>query len=699
MRKHRRTTSILRKVMPGIFGIAKVRSVRISSSRKEKVSFPRLKSYLWLSLLGTALFWALCGYFLEIQFLPSVKREAEQDVLSALRSFRHAIINKATANQDIAKGLAENTTTLNFTVLDHFVRTVEKQAPGVVVSLFKTPSLIIYTSKTERLLERRFSIDKWQKLIQALSNGVALEKNKLHIWGSAPLAVGNDKGILEVSDSLDLFVLNRWSANKAIEVRLIKENKTILSSRGELTSKPFALSIKEPMLLAPVNSGILCEVGIPSFLRWGLARLLLPAGFGKLILWFLLFAFVTGWKQITGAKVLNNNISKTADNEEVKYLRSIYMDFSNSLRKKNIEIQEAKEKVDTILRSVPDGVFTTDGMGKIILWNAGAENITGWSQEEVLDRPYHKILRLCYKENGEYCDVVGEPSPDIQDLYIVTKQGNYLPSQLVASIVAAPDGSMRETVRVLRDMTRQKEIDRFKDDFIAMVTHDLKSPLSSILGYANLLLNPKANVHEEARIKYTNAIIRACKGLAFFLNNLLDSAKLEAGVMTFHMEHFPLKDVLMEVWELFSPIADDKGIKLSFDSPFDCHLFGDREKIKQVLVNLLANAMKFTSQGGNVTLKIKVGDTRIELQLCDNGRGIPEEELPRLFQKFMQVKGEKVGTGLGLFIVRNIVEGHRGEIWVESKIGEGTTFYVSLIRGDKLKSAGFTEETRYRKFS
>lgn len=419
---------------------------------------------------------------------------------------------------------------------------------------------------------------------------------------------------------------------------------------------------------------------------------------GKILFWTVVFWGILNFKS-RKKEIIKPGKTSDIDKEELKYLRSVYLDFSNSLRKKNVEIEEAKEQIDAVLRSVPDGVFTTDAIGHILLWNKGAEKITGWTSEEVLGRPYQNILRLTYKENSSFIDVVGESSSELKDLYSTTKIGTHIPVEFVSSPVYSCEGNIREIVRVLRDVTRQKEIDRFKDDFIAMVTHDLRSPLSSILGYANLLLNPKANVKEETRFKYTTAIIRVCKGLSFFLNNLLDSARLEVGVMTFHMEHFLINDILTEVWELFHPLSQEKGVLLTFDNVKGCYIFGDREKIKQVLVNLLANAMKFTPPGGKIELKVKQGETRVELLLRDTGRGIPEEELPKLFQKFMQVKGERVGTGLGLFIVRNIIKGHRGEIWVESKFGEGTSFHILFSRGDRLKSSGFTEEIRQMKFS
>ena len=486
---------------------------------------------------------------------------------------------------------------------------------------------------------------------------------------------------------------DRYNKNASAAIPILKNAKS-WHKWCNLFFTAFLLALTAYIIELNLFHSVLVERGLSNLI------LQLPGydSIGKILFWTVIFWGILNFK-ISKKEVVKPNKTSDIDEEELKYLRSVYLDFSNSLRKKNSEIEEVNEQLKTVLRSVPDGVFTTDVMGHILLWNKGAEKITGWTAEEVLGRPYQSILCLACKENSSFTDVVGEPLSDLKDLYITTKNRTHIPVEFVSSPVYSFEGEVREIVRVLRDITRQKEIDRFKDDFIAMVTHDLRSPLSSILGYANLLLNPKANAKEETRFKYTTAIIRACKGLSFFLNNLLDSARLEAGVMTFHMEHFLINDILTEVWELFHPLSQEKGVLLTFDNVKDSYIFGDREKIKQVLVNLLANAMKFTSPGGEIELKVKQGETRVELLLRDTGRGIPEDEQPRLFQKFMQVKGERVGTGLGLFIVRNIIEGHCGEIWVESKLGEGTAFHILLSRGDRLKSSGFTEETRHRKFS
>lgn len=669
----------------------------------------KILKYLWLIIV--AFLGAFAGYFLEIKFLPFAQQEADQEIKTALQGLVNSITSISITDEKIANKLAESQQiqesikNLNFSYLDYFVKHVEQIAPETIIRLYNNPRELLYASQPSELFERYFSSNNWKELTTNSTKALLISKDSLRIWGSSPYKI-NDKsiGLMEVSQPIKGLMLKQWKNNERIHFRIGYEDKVLLSTAQD---KLFSLGIKQKIFIAkaPFSVPIWCEAGVPSIFIWGLQRIFMPYVMLKILLWAGLLSLPIIWKKPNHEtkEHLHVNIDKNKENEneneEMNYLRLLYSDFSNSLRKKNIEIQEAKEQVDAILRSVPDGVFTIDKMGMILIWNKGAENLTGWLQKEVLERPYQKILGLCYKEGTDFYDVVGEPPVDSKNIYLTAKNGEHVPIELTSLPVTPDDGNIKEIVMVVKDITRQKEIDRFKDDFIAMVTHDLRSPLSSILGYANLLLNPKANASLENRFKYTNAIIRACKGLSFFINNLLDSAKLEAGVMTFHMEHFNFNDSLIELKELFYPIAKDKGINFYFNAPNNVFLFGDREKIKQMLVNLLANAMKFTPPGGMIGIDTGLRDTRVEIKISDTGRGIPKEELPKLFQKFMQVKGEKVGTGLGLFIVRNIIDGHKGNITVESKIGEGTVFYISLPKGDSIRSAGFLSETRYRQFS
>ena len=243
-----------------------------------------------------------------------------------------------------------------------------------------------------------------------------------------------------------------------------------------------------------------------------------------------------------------------------------------------------------------------------------------------------------------------------------------------------------------------KELDEMKKDFVSSVTHELRSPLGAIETYINLLLdkNPEYEKENFLRIKKNVARLRN------FINDLLDAAKIEKGKMEILPSTFDLTTAIRDMIDLFKLQAQEKKISLDFFPESDIiKVNGDEDRIKQVITNLVSNALKFTPEGGKITVKAEDGRRKIEdgiekkssilnlkssivVSISDTGIGIPPDAVDRIFQKFEQVKGtrEKIkgpkGTGLGLSIAKGIVELHGGKIWVESELNKGTTFLFTL---------------------
>jgi signal transduction histidine kinase len=231
-----------------------------------------------------------------------------------------------------------------------------------------------------------------------------------------------------------------------------------------------------------------------------------------------------------------------------------------------------------------------------------------------------------------------------------------------------------------------KKIDEMKDSFLSMVSHDLRTPMTSIQGYASLL-KEKSDLGKERRIKYLGVIVKESVRLTRLIDDLLDLQRFEAGRMNLNMEDFDLIDALEESAGAFQGAVFTKNITLKKDLPGGQIIINaDRDRMLQVLANLLSNAIKFTPEQGTITLsaeRVSVNEKPgVKVSVADTGPGIPEDQQTTLFEKFRQVKdgtiSKEKGSGLGLALVREIIEHHQGKVGVESRSGDGSIFYFTL---------------------
>jgi len=232
-----------------------------------------------------------------------------------------------------------------------------------------------------------------------------------------------------------------------------------------------------------------------------------------------------------------------------------------------------------------------------------------------------------------------------------------------------------------------KELDQMKDDFVSSVSHELRSPLTSIKGYVDFVLRGKAGPLNKKLIEYLTIVKNNTSRLGMFINDILDLAKIEAKRFELGKEALELPPLIEEMVTFFRPQAEESKVQLKVVVSTNVSLVSaDPDKLRQVFTNLLSNAFKFTPEGGKVTIETKNSESGnfVEIAIKDTGVGIAKEDLQKVFGKFQQVKssGGKVkrvkGTGLGLAIVRGIVEAHGGRIWVESEPNKGSNFIFTL---------------------
>lgn len=236
---------------------------------------------------------------------------------------------------------------------------------------------------------------------------------------------------------------------------------------------------------------------------------------------------------------------------------------------------------------------------------------------------------------------------------------------------------------MLRQPPDPVELARRKDELSAAIAHDLRSPLAAVKGAIDLLSTGAAGELNEEQRRYLDIAERAARHILDLVNDLLQSSLIDAGLARVEAAPFPLAPALEETVTTYGFLAREKGIALEVDLPPELVVVGDREKVDQIVANLVTNAIKFTDAGGRIHLAARAGaGGRVEIGVSDTGVGIPPGRLDSLFDKFSRshsrgTRGER-GTGLGLYICRQLVELHGGRLDVESKLGEGTTFRFTL---------------------
>jgi two-component system, OmpR family, phosphate regulon sensor histidine kinase PhoR len=337
-----------------------------------------------------------------------------------------------------------------------------------------------------------------------------------------------------------------------------------------------------------------------------------------------------------------------------------------------LNVEVSRRQLEAILNSSPDPVLVTDPRNRLLLANAAAEQALGTKLGKSEGQPTQRLIQQ--KPLLNLLSAAGEK----QSVEVLLPDGRtYLAT---ASSVLA-DGHRVGRVCILRDVTHFKELDTLKSEFVSTVSHDLRSPLTLMRGYATML--DMVGALNEQQQSYVSKIITGVENMARLVNDLLDLGRIELGV-DLQLEPVSVLDVLEKVTSTLQMQASQKEIDLSLELPKDLpnHIDADPALFHQAVYNLVENAIKYTSEGGQVFVRVhnQVNDLVFEIQ--DTGIGIAPEDMARLFEKFYRGKAReartRAGTGLGLAIVRSIAERHGGRVWVESEEGKGSTFYLQI---------------------
>lgn len=359
-------------------------------------------------------------------------------------------------------------------------------------------------------------------------------------------------------------------------------------------------------------------------------------------------------------------------NDEIGELSSTLNYMAGKLDETVYLLSSEKEKIASILRSMADGVISVDLNMKIKITNPQAERyLFFWQYEEDdLPEPLYELFRDSIQRNEEVA----------KDIEI---KGTYL--AVVVSPLNDRDG-ISGAVAVFRDVTNERKLDKLRSDFVANISHELRTPIAMLQGYSEAILDGIAATEEEQR-ELVKIIFDESVRMSKLVNELLDLARIEAGHLQLVPAKISLNQLLDKIGRKFNGLTRERRIQLTVDKlQGDDTVFLDQDRMEQVLTNLIDNAIRHTPDHGEIRVTPSKKEKILQIEVSDTGSGIDPEDIPYLFERFY--KGDKArtrgrsGTGLGLSIVKNIVEAHKGHIYVESRLGEGTSFKIQIPQSD-----------------
>lgn len=357
--------------------------------------------------------------------------------------------------------------------------------------------------------------------------------------------------------------------------------------------------------------------------------------------------------------------------------------------------QEQKLGYEAVIDNIGEGLVVIDNEGKITTFNKAAELLLGWSEKDALGKNLSEVIKIDYESDIK---LSSESTGNRSTLHFIRKDQTKFPASITTSSYIQGE-KILGTITLFRDLTAERNIDTMKNEFISLASHQLRTPLAAIKWYSKMLLSGDAGKLLPEQTQYVDSIYSSTEHMIALVNSLLNITRIESGRIMVEPTPTDIKNLVTEV------INEVKIRYMDKKQTFTVHLDDaipainlDPRLIRQVYVNLLTNAAKYTPEKGEIVIRVSKNEKDVVSEIRDNGFGIPESEKDKVFGKFYRgknmINGDNKGTGLGLYLAKAIVELSHGKIWYESKEGKGTTFWLSIpLAGTPAKTGVLTIET------
>lgn len=416
-------------------------------------------------------------------------------------------------------------------------------------------------------------------------------------------------------------------------------------------------------LLEPLDAISSANAGARTIILWTVASAIIVTT---------VFAFFLSTRITAPLRAMRDAVNKTGEGQfdlrletktrdEIGELAASFNAMSSQLSKYVNALDRERLQLASILRSMADGVITLDRHANVIVTNPQASPL-------LQDGQPHEVVLSLYEEVME----------GTSEKTIEVKQDERYYTLTVTPLVGEDD--FEGAVVVIRDTSESHRLDKMRTDFVANISHELRTPLVTLQGYSEAIIDGITE-SDEATKEFASIIYDESLRLARLVNDLLDLARIESGKETMHFTSFDIGDFLPRVMRKFNQMASEKEIRLQTDAPHRL-IEADGDRLEQVFTNLIGNAIAHTDSG-EIRIEATEETEGLRIQLTDTGHGIPKEDLPFVFERFYKAdkartSGSKTGTGIGLAIVKNVVDAHHGKVSVSSTLGVGTTFEIYL---------------------
>ena len=385
--------------------------------------------------------------------------------------------------------------------------------------------------------------------------------------------------------------------------------------------------------------------------------------------------------------------------KDLENARTATLNVLEDVEEEKIKSDEEREKIKTIVESIGDGVFVADRNSNIVMFNEAAEKMSGFSKDEAVGKKYREVLRFISEKDGSFQDefidnVIKNGMVDKMEggTLLVKKQGGTIPVNESAAPLKNKENSVIGCVVVFRDITKEKEVDRAKTEFVSLASHQLRTPLTAINWYAEMLLSGDAGELNTDQKEFINQIYSGNQRMVDLVSALLNVSRIDLGTFAIDPQPVNFVEILDNVIDELKPLIESKKIKVEKIYENIPVINADKNLTRIIFQNLISNAVKYTPENGNVWISMKLERDDVLISVRDNGFGIPKGQQSKIFEKLFRadnVQNKEVeGTGLGLYIVKAIIEQSGGKIWFDSEENKGTAFFVTVPLTGMAKKTG-----------
>jgi PAS domain S-box-containing protein len=367
------------------------------------------------------------------------------------------------------------------------------------------------------------------------------------------------------------------------------------------------------------------------------------------------------------------------DVPQINGILSTYQDITGQVEAQD-RLWRTNQTLKTIIQASPLAVYVVDMQGRVLMWSKVAEKMFGWKSYEVLGKHLPIVQDEVKDEHQELMDILKSGKSFTRETVRQRNDGSLFDVSISAAPMFDEQRNVISIIAITSDITERRNLEKQKDDFMGIASHELKTPVTSLRAYAQVLERRFTKKNDTESAQLMQKMDAQIGKLTSLIRDLLDVTKIESDKLLFHEEIFPVNTLIDEIIEEVQRTTEEH--KIIKKGTTDRKIKGDRDRVGQVLTNLLTNAAKYSPDSDKIVVNVGEKDTMIQVSVKDSGVGIPKDAQKQIFDRFYRVETAHhatiPGIGLGLYISSQIVSRMGGKIWFRSTIGKGTTFYFAL---------------------